>query len=780
MNNQQQLTTFLNYLPLTTASSSMTANCQESNSSSGGIPCNQNCSTNTAQEEDSCSEENEPMQHQHSAAARQDQEDSGYMSDVGSTIDDTTSAWGVFGSGGMTSSSGGSLANGETGSGVSSLDLDEMGDISERIEFLQAKQDILEKASCVLLQPDHGKDLLTVQKASRRSRRQQQRKRRRQQQSSQPQQYPPRELLMPSSSMLPNSIPGQNQQKLLLLPSNMSKVKEEGNDEDDDEDSTAARANSIWDEAVQILETLNESDKCNKKSSSKKKVKSKKKSEPLQQEEEEPRQPTTTSAKMMRRSQQVNPKDPSIRIIGVKRVGSSAFDDGDYFSEACTSSLSVPPKPRTTAFISAASSSPPPPSLFVSLLGPTDGHHWMAKALIQASQTQQRHAATATATAPPGESDVDKSNATSRAQMNPDSETEDKVLLMNNGWEVVPSSSYCDPTYPLELLVPPRNTILWRSSSGNSTTITNTTAQSSDTVMTIDLNEATSPQTNHARLVTQATPPFRVVYANRVFLQLMGNQQNGGQCGNNHKISPSIYSPTQQQQGPPAVLGQPVESLIQVIHGLEENRTTQEQQEQSQIGKPLFPQHLSTTAAAATTTTTAPPQGSREEELSVIRTFGNNGTNGNTEQEPHGVLDSILLVNGIHCKIQVVPVVDRSVPSRASFRTDECNFGHTRGSFGTSNNTALISRDTFLGQSMSHVMVQVEQTKRTDEIPVTEKTPSTTLLLRPKPLRIAMQPLLSPQEHQEHQTDSKPSSNDHNQKDQSTNGPDGFLLGMIG
>ena len=785
MNDNPQLTTFLQCLPWTMPTmtgSPYTAGGFEVSNKSGtscsdvdggvsttvaGIPkhtshssvvnpsyCNEMSNHKEYEEEG----EGDHESHQQSAHG---QEDSGYNSDEASTTDDPATITG----GSMSAES---LTNDETCSGESPLDLDELEDLGERIEFLRAKQDILKKASDVVLYPDHEEDLLAVQEASRRARREEQR---RQQQHKHP-------------------------TSCLLGHHSSQQERDEGQDDNDDDFVAVAPPDSIWAKAIQVLETLNnpssssneKNDASNEPSAPKKRRKNNQSpKKPVPQIvssdnnlleassnwKQHPDRPQLCVLGGNRPHQRFksNPRDPCIPLTGVKRVGSVAFDQGEYSLDHSTSPLSCspppapPPKPRTSLV-------PAPSSFFGGWKGRHYGRQWMAQALIQ---TSQPNAIVAT----PVAAAIHKTITSAKHRRRTSLVDDEEYYLRINGWKVVLSSSYGDPTYPMDLLVPPSNASFLRSNSANNTTQTSTT-------MTVDIIEATSPQTHLARLVTKATPPFLVVYANCAFLQLMQTQQeqqqeqgqdeNEKEKKNDLSMPPpmmphrtGIGIPKQQQRDMPVILGRPIESLIQVIGGLDngENHDTREKEgDENQWNRHPLLVHADqapSTLTAKTSTTTP-----TEEKAP----HNGNETDKNRSAISDRTFESILLDNGTYCQIRIIPVVDRSSSSsRAS-----CLSTTTTSSGDVATTTA--SRDSLAARSMSHVMIQIEPTGPTSSSSPSQPTyhPTTTTLLRPQPLRIVRRTM----PEQRTPSNSSEEDNDQSNDDGDDNPSDSFLFGMVG
>lgn len=343
--------------------------------------------------------------------------------------------------------------------------------------------------------------------------------------------------------------------------------------------------------------------------------------------------PSVSSAKHgsgRKRDSISNPRDPSIQLLGVQRMAASKFESGENmridhhrsYSDACSSlsSRSLKAAPVLSSPVSFS----------------TQAGHWMAQALIRSSSVV---------------SSGSQSNAHhligKRRRVRPsthvcsDSSTENE----SNDWKVIPSSA----EQPLRLLVPPPG----RSFDHEA----------------IDMSHATAPQTSVARLVTQATPPFLVVYANSAFLQLAENRTaDQAQDDKNHHVEHLHLNST--------IIGQPVESLIQVIQGLQEGIA--------------------------------------------------NHKEANTAEDLDGPsFDSILVPNGKFCRIQVIPVLDRSSSDNKS---------------PANSNKRARSRNSENSCCMSHLMVQIAPPETTKQSPTSSSSNQQQALVHPRAMRIVIDP----------------------------------------
>ena len=635
-----------------------------------------------------------------------DEDNNGKASDSASIVDDPTNYSESDDDGGGISSSlsSDSLAHEETSSGASSLDLNDLENLVERIESLRSKQDISEKASGVIQTSEH---LISVRPASQRRGRR-------------PRQVQPQDKYLEQGQSLyvePTLSSCTVPNPLRTLRADIKDLEEK----DDNGHSAVARTRPDRTESAQEFFQSHSLQACSANktkpyapSSSKRSQRSKKQMQQqvhtnfkkdssnspllplacfgMQQEQALHAAARAGSRKNPHhhyKTDMSSPKDANIPLVGVKRLSSVAFENGDSNLEHSTPSLFCSSQHR------------PSPSSS-SLMGSYHQEHWMAKTLIQTFQTLE-----AIAVAPV--MDIHKKSTTKPPRRNVLVEEED-CCLRSHDWEVVPSSSSCDPPYPTEILVPPLHT-----RSRQSFTISTNTTQSDETRMTIDLNEATRPQTTHARLVAQATPPFLVVFANRAFFQLLGKpgeDENG--CKSNRSHSPSVTGGTEtgalQEEGPDSVLGCPIESIIDVIRGLEVDHNAPEQQYH---GHPSFPQQPTRSAGhrhgngeegpSATMAKTTPITSHTSEDAAVPISCGSRGTKGNCKNKNENrKLDSVSLTNRISCQIRVFPVVDRSIPPTTNFLTNNgSDYRHVR---------CTRRRDYRAACSMPLIMVQVEPT----------------------------------------------------------------------
>ncbi|KAL7573617.1 hypothetical protein ACA910_008751 [Epithemia clementina (nom. ined.)] len=753
-NCHQQLTTFMNYLPLTTASTGNHAvttnrqiggrheqqprfsNLQAEVEYNGTQPACQgstsyrNNNTTTSMMADSRSldhhadddEGDTSDKNKNNLNNNTAMDDSGYNSSASSVTPPARSS--------SSRSRGGGGGGGDCSSSV--VDLEEMDDLEERIEFLHAKQSILEKAAHMLF-PENEEDLLLAEKATRRSLRSAATRQQQKQQRPHPPQ--PRQLAVSHSTC--SSLTDQQD----------SNNSSSGNDSAsyDSEEEAGPAANSIWAEALQVLETLNATNESNNNNNNNTNTKNKKtinKNNEAQPEE-------TFSSNVPRWKQQPhddashhpkNPKHPHILMSGVKRVGSLAFDGGGSGSLHCDQT-------STTSSLSTCSSgqsqSPPPspsPESFKSscLLGvvPRDHAHWMAQALIQTSQQQQQ-------------------------QQKKEGKEEEALQDANAGkdWKVVSCPLYTDPSYPMPLLVAPPNCFRPKPT------------------RSIDINEATSPQTTLPRLVTQATPPFLVVYANRAFLQFLeqgqtNNRNHAQDESAAHDPFPEVlhhhhhhHHPQEAQHKLPVILGRPVESLIHVIHGLarpgdEESPVLDQKQHAWQT------EHYVDSAQEGF------------QNCSI-------GTTSSSSQGRRNQFEGIVVATGQLCQIKVVPVIDRS-------SSPACKKSRLMPGL-----TAKPS-----SWSMSHVMVQVEPTAQVTDLVRTAATTvttstvasrsfgqssssSTTTLLRPQAFRVVRQRHQQQQEypirHSSSSTEEDDGGSSSSDDGGNSNGsPPNVLLGMVG
>eukprot|EP00522_Entomoneis_paludosa_P009361 CAMPEP_0172440172 /NCGR_PEP_ID=MMETSP1065-20121228/898_1 /TAXON_ID=265537 /ORGANISM="Amphiprora paludosa, Strain CCMP125" /LENGTH=553 /DNA_ID=CAMNT_0013188955 /DNA_START=52 /DNA_END=1713 /DNA_ORIENTATION=+ len=540
VNNHQELATFMDYLPVNNGAGG----------GSGATTGNNNIGSDT-----STKEEGETSASRLADGASSHNGDSGYNSEISDSASDG-------------------------GTGDSSFEPDEFEDMHERIEFIQAKQEILGKANEILFDYE---DLLTAETATK------------------------------------------NQQAGVRAA--------EGSEGEGEYNSTSSLSSldsppTIWKEAREILHKINHSS-----------------GDHSSLPPASLHQPRT-----IQHRNAPNPRHPSIPMLGVKRLASSVFaeETSTKVSQSDESSnLVVIPKGTTTV-----------KSKVVSLFGAQAGH-WMAQALIRSASTSSTRV---------GRKRLREDGTESERSVSPSGDESD--------WKVIPSSA----ERPLDMLLPPPGRLFRHAS--------------------VDMNTATTPQTEQARLVTQATPPFLVVYANRAFLQMTGCKGKSNETPNK-SFEAGI---------PSNLIGQPVESLIQVVSGLHDSEriddASEDQGEQESLNRPH---------------------------------------EADQDENPNDpCFESILVQNGRPCQIQIVPVVDRSFSSR-----------YTRNVKNTDPSSCC----------MSHLMVQVISSPKPAHASTTfssQRSPffSRSDLIHPKALRIVVAPQQAREDSREESSASDSSSDE--------------------
>lgn len=275
-----------------------------------------------------------------------------------------------------------------------------------------------------------------------------------------------------------------------------------------------------------------------------------------------------------------SPRDPSIRLAGVNCLASTTFEDRRTSAQVETGNVLRSDGLHNMSSTGSFSAETPEDvimeqSMFNSIFAEQAGH-WMAKALVRSGiitrASRKRKL----------EQEVENDSGLDAPEYSP---------LSSEGMgcrQDIPFSSDVN----LSVKAP-----FFRRSS-------------------VDIKTATAPQELQPRLVTQVTPPFLVVYANRAFIELIG---------------PTVWmndSRSIKSGLPSNLIGQPVESLVQVIRALDR----QEEKHPQVIDNSLLQL--------------------QDDEKSNPRSL------------PTGpkclCFDSVLIPNGKGCRVELVPVVDQS------------------------------------------------------------------------------------------------------------------------